>query len=208
MNTRTATVLTGSRPRFVAEVLPETASLETKQLVAYGQKRHWQEIGYLGQAPMPTETVNLGDWLLEPAHLSQRPVPGWVLNRVRDLHAEGFNPRFVLAHEVTNLLPAPPKPKKELWRDVVRPGLVAAKPKLEAVGTGMVKASEKVLPIAWEVTKTAAKVTWVAAQVTAVVGVGLMGAVAAAAMAIDPALIAITDDDSWISIGFWFDDGK
>ena len=42
MNIRTATVLTGSRPRFVAEVLPETVSLETKQLVAYGQKRHWQ----------------------------------------------------------------------------------------------------------------------------------------------------------------------
>lgn len=215
MNTKTVTVLTQSRQRFVAEAPPETVSAETKELVTFGQKRYWQEIGYLGNAPMPTETVNLGDWLLEPAHLSQRPVPGWVLGRVKATHEAGFRPRWVLAHEVTNLLPPPPKPEKKLWRDVVRPGLVAAKPKVAAIGTAMLKTSEKALPVVWEVTKVAAKATLTTA---AVVGTGVAGVVATAtvgafaaavaAMAVDPVLVAVMDDNSWICVAYWFDDGK
>lgn len=152
------------------------------RLLALSQLRGW-DFEVLGQAPMPTEPVRLGDWLIIPAHQDTSPIPAGALERVQALYQAGVRPKgFVLVHEAPMLLAAPKtaEPGPKPWQQV--------SPELKAtlVQVGGVLAIGATLLAA-----------------VAAVMVPLILAAAASAATIDPILIAVTEDNEWVEIDRW-----
>ena len=160
-------------------------SSETRELVALGHTHQWNVV-VLGQAPLPSAPLRLGDWLVVPASQDSSHIPTRALERVQAIYGAGLRPRgFVLVHEAPALLAAPAHERTQkppLKMPTVPPELTAFLP-VAARALGIAVLSLAAI--------SAAAVMAVAAAL--VVGVAM----------VDPILIAVTEDGYWIEIDRW-----
>jgi hypothetical protein len=165
---------------------------ETQKMLTLGHQRGW-DFMVLGQAPMPEEHVRLGGWLIVPAHQDTSPIPLRTQERVQAIFAAGLRPKgFVVVHEAPMLLQAPSQPPdtEPVHIPEFEPTSKTVGNALGAIGTVALAAS--------------------GLAVISVAGIFLAGllaipaVLAAGAMAIDPMLIAVTEDDIWIEIDRWW----
>ncbi len=182
--------------KFMAMVNPET-----RQLMSLGHDNGW-DFQPLGRAPMLTEPVHLGEWVLVPAHQDGSVLPDHAMERVQAIYEAGVRPvGFVLAHEVTMLLSAPAQEESEEEEEKVPfiqwPVLIDKARSALRVGAGVLGTIALGLGIIAGVAVLAYALAAVAFAllIPAVLVMGVAG--------IDPILIAVTEDGYWIEIDRW-----
>jgi len=172
------------------QTLKPTASPRVGELMTLGRQELW-DFAVLGQAPMPTQPVRLGNWLILPAEQDSSEIPERALARVHAIFAAGIRPKgFILVHEAPMLLPAP----KEKQAQTPQPQWALSPESTQ-------KAIET---LSFSVT-TLAKVMAGAVTLVAALGAVVIPAIfLTGAALIDPILIAVTEDDYWIEIDRWW----
>ena len=163
---------------------------ETRQLLTLGRENGW-EFSVLGQAPLPREHFRLGDWMVVPAHQDNSVIPQRALERVQAIYAAGLRPKgFVVVHEAPKLLSAPSEKKPEstpIWDE-----LQNLTPTIKWVG-GAIGA----------LTVVTLGVGGLVVAIMAGAALALPTVLVAGAIALDPILIAVTEDNVWIEIDRW-----
>ena len=156
--------------------------LHTKHLLALGRKEGWP-FRILGQAPMLAEPVRMEDWLLVPALEDSTPLPESTMGRLYAIYASGIHPQgFVLVHEAPLRLAAPDGEAIKAKRKVDLKQIGGAVLGLTAL-TGSVLAG---------------------AAIALVGGLLLIPAgLIAAAVIVDPILVAVMPDNTWVEIDRW-----
>ena len=156
-------------------------SSESQGLLTLGRQQNW-DFNILGQAPLPRQPIHLRDWLIVPAHQDSSHIPARALERIQAIFAMGLRPKgFVIVHEAPKLLPAP---------EVIEPEPVAVptnSPGINPWIKGLLGTIAVTIPIA-------AAVASMIVPATLVVG----------AVLVDPILVAVTEDDTWIEIDRWW----
>jgi len=156
-------------------------TLESRGLLTLGRQRNW-DFNILGQAPLPRQPIHLQDWLIVPAHQDSSHIPARALERIQAIFEVGLRPKgFVIVHEAPKLLPAP---------EVIEAEPVAVptnSPSIKPWITGLLGATA----IAASIAAAAASMI-----VPATLAVG--------AVLVDPILVAVTEDDTWIEIDRWW----
>jgi hypothetical protein len=186
MNTNKRQVQVMERPAIQLSTL---MGLETKELVKFGDDMGW-DLPVLGQAPLPQEPIRAGDWLIVPAEQETSPIPDRAFKRVQAIYMAGHRPKgFVLVHEAPALLAAPPATQKPTgWRTLLPDSKNTAA--LAVTAGGVLVASVVVGALA-------------IAAIGAVIAMTLPVVAVAGAVAVDPILIAVMEDDCWIEIDRW-----
>jgi hypothetical protein len=169
-------------------------------LLTLGRENGW-DFEVLGRAPMLPEPVRVGDWMLVPAHEDSTLLPDHTMRRLQAVFEAGIRPEgFVLAHEVTQLLPAPAGSEQPVTpgRSELRlPGLspeLRDKMKVAAGALGTVALGTLVV---------AGVVVVAAVALAAAAALAVPAAMATGAVVVDPILIAVTSDGYWIEIDRW-----
>jgi hypothetical protein len=185
----------GSITQSITQKETDSTSPEIREFLRLVQKKGWQS-QILGQAPLPTEPVRLGNWLIVPAEQDSSKIPDRALERIQTLFHSGLRPKgFVLVHEAPKLLPFP------RGDDTEKDFQIHAFPsnfttKLKKIGLWIGAA---LLGIAL--------LTSLALVIAIAIGAALMLLVPAAmvtgAVALDPILVAVTEDNFWIEIDRW-----
>jgi len=156
-------------------------STESQGLLTLGRQRNW-DLNILGQAPLPRQPIHLQDWLIVPAHQDSSHIPARALERIQAIFAMGLRPKgFVIVHEAPKLLPAPEVVEPEI---AIAPSITFG---FKPLITGLLGAMAVAIPV------TAAVASMI---VPATLAVG--------AVLIDPILVAVTEDDTWIEIDRWW----
>jgi hypothetical protein len=162
---------------------PALVGSEAHRLLTVGQEFGW-EFMVLGQAPMPTQPVRLGEWLIVPAELDSSPIPERALKRVQAIYAAGLRPKgFVLVHEAPLQLAAPARKPFDVSEFVERISPAVVDMLGKAVGAAALLALYGVLAAAFIVCP------WPFLLIGLVM--------------VDPILIAVTEDGDWIEIDRW-----
>ena len=90
----------------------KTLATQTQLLLDVGYRNNWDFV-LMGKAPVPTEPVRVGDWLIVDAQEDQTRIPRKTMHRIQTVYAEGVRPlHWVVVHEAPYLL-SPPKEKKK-----------------------------------------------------------------------------------------------
>ena len=156
--------------------------LQTRQLLTLGQENRWPT-QVLGKAPMLKEPMRIHNWLLVPSTMDSTALPDQAIQRIKALYEAGIRPQgFVMVHEAPLQLKAPaiqakPKVDKQLLKKIGG----------AALGLGIVTGS------------------LIAAVGIAIIG-GLLilpAGLLAAVVLVDPILVAVMPDDSWVEIDRW-----
>ena len=156
--------------------------LHTRQLLALGREEGWH-FRILGQAPVLTEPVRIQDWLLVPALEDSTPLPDSTMERLYAIYACGIHPQgFVLVHEAPLRLTSP-------VQEETKPTKTVDLKKIGGAALGLAALTGSLI----------------AGAAIAVVGgllilpVGLI----AAAVIVDPILVAVMPDNTWVEIDRW-----
>jgi|GEM_PF-1332089 len=173
---------------------PLRLSTETKQLMSLGKHKGWN-FQILGQAPLPERTVRIGDWLLSPAETDSSLIPTRTLTRIQAIFADGIRPKgFVLVHEAPRLLPSPSDGKEKKSNQtsfsLPNPNFL---PKSKTVNQALEGAGKVITGF----------VSALVEFLSFVVPVILSSTLLLGAVMIDPILVAVTDDCTWIAVDFW-----
>ena len=159
---------------------------QVQQFLALAEDNGWP-IQVLGQAPLPTMPLRVGNWLLVPAQQDTSLIPARTYQRIQSIYAQGLRPKgFVVVHEAPLLLKA---------------------------HTAKVSPQTKTNPIPKPILKMIGAAAMGLGALTgaiAVVSVLVLGCVlllpvvmVAGGILIDPILVAVTEDDYWIEIDRW-----
>jgi hypothetical protein len=156
-------------------------SVESQGLLSLGRQRNW-DFKILGQAPLPNQPIHLQEWLIVPAHQDSSHIPARTLERIQAIFAMGLRPKgFVIVHEAPRLLPAPEKVDPE-------PAILpSTSPDSKTLVTGLRGAVGVVIPVA-----------------AAVISMIVPATIAMGAFLLDPILVAVTEDNTWIEIDRWW----
>ena len=180
---------------FVGRVAP-AVSPEVRQMVNLSRSQGWN-CPVLGQAPLPSRPVRLGDWLIAPVHQDSSTIPTRALERVQAIYRAGLRPRgFVVVHEAPKLLPTPAQERQPSQLPL------AAVPRqtgfaLKVIGIALAAVSAVVVAVTGLAVLALAVVSLAAILMIPaflVVGVAV----------IDPILVAVTHDGYWIEIDRWW----
>lgn len=172
-------IQTFDRPHLEVQPLSES-SFAVQEFFALADSELWN-FSVLGQAPMPNRAVRLQDWLIVPADQDNSQIPNRAMERIQAIFKAGIRPKgFVIVHEAPMLLPGPTKERKSFLEEVDWEQVRGA------VGQGLL---------------ATAKVVGTAAA--GVVGL-LFTTLFLGLVALDPILIAVTEDDYWIEIDRWY----
>jgi len=156
--------------------------LQTRQLLALGREEGWP-FRILGQAPMLTEPVRIGDWLMVPALEDSTPLPDSSMERLYAIYAGGIRPQgFVLVHEAPLRLTTPVEEETKSKKMM----------NLKQIGGAVLGL-------------TALTGSLIAGAAIALVG-GLLilpAGLIAAAVIVDPILVAVMPDNTWVEIDRW-----
>ncbi|MDK2981129.1 MAG: hypothetical protein PWQ55_1476 [Chloroflexota bacterium] len=89
---------------------------QTDLLLDLGYRNNWDFV-CLGQAPVPTQPVRVGEWLIVSALTDTSPIPKPTMQRIQTIYREGLRPQsWVLVHEAPYLLCPPKQDKpKHIW---------------------------------------------------------------------------------------------
>jgi len=176
----------------------QKTSPEAGNLVGVGIRNTW-DFRVLGRAPLLTVPVFVGNWWLVPVEQDSSLIPTRACERVQAIYRAGFRPKgFVIAHETTNLLSAPPKPSTQvsplgppiaLKQLLSRPVLLTAGAILFLLVFGPLLVQLLVALV----------VGVLSLLLIPIVLMGMVGAIL-----VDPALIAVTEDGYWVEIDHWW----
>jgi hypothetical protein len=173
---------------------------ETRRLVTVGRQHGW-DVRVLGQAPMPTQPIWLPEHVIVPAHQDTSDIPDHAMEKLKIIFAEGLRPKgFVVVHETPKLLPAPVQPGQEEAEEA-DPAQLPSFP-LEGVKTAL-KIVAIGLAAAAILVGAVIAIALVVAAALAIAAALVIPAAAVTAIAVDPILIAVTDDGYWIEIDRW-----
>ena len=168
-----------------APIVKVAESPVARQLLTLGEERGW-EARIVGQAPLPDVPVRVGEWLIVPIEQDTSDIPARTLRRVQAIYEAGLRPQgFVVVHEAPLQL-AGPKPKPT----TIDPAEVVER--LRPLGEFAVKA-----------VGTVAVVGTYAAVVLAAIAMPLPFLLIGA-IALDPILIAVTEDGYWVEVDRWW----
>ena len=155
---------------------------QTKQLLALGRENRWP-IQVLGKAPMLNQPMRIQDWLLVPSTMDSTSLPDQAIQRIKALYEAGIRPQgFVMVHEAPLQLKAPTiQEKSKVDKQMLK--------KIGGAAVGLAAITGSLV---------------VAVGVAIVGGLLILPAgLLAAAVIIDPILVAVMPDDSWVEIDRW-----
>jgi hypothetical protein len=157
------------------------AEQESQQIMAVGERKGW-DFWVLGQAPLPSQPVRAGDWLIVPVEQDSSQIPVRALERVQAIYAAGVRPKgFVVVHEAPLQLTAPSRDDFETFQmPYLSPELKSAL----TIAVGGLAVGLAAL----------AAVAVVAVPLTLIAGLAL----------VDPILVAVTEDGYWVEIDRWW----
>jgi len=156
--------------------------VQTLQLLALAEEQRWP-MQVLGKAPMLKQPMRVRDWLLVPSTMDSTSIPVETLQRIQTLYRSGVRPQgFVMVHEAPKQLKAPtlqekPKTDKHQW----------AKIGGAALGLGAISGS---LVVAIGIIIIGGLL---------ILPIGLFAAI----VLVDPILVAVMPDDTWVEIDPW-----
>jgi hypothetical protein len=155
-------------------------SPETRQLLTLSDQKGWH-FAYLGQAPLPTQPLRLDDWLVVPATQESTAITPGSYKKVQAIYTNAIRPKgFVVIHEAPRQLAAP----KKVENPEPSPSLV---PPLQAVNANA---------------NTTAAVTSILNGIFSTILL-VLGALFTTMAMIDPILVAVMEDGSWVEIDRW-----
>jgi hypothetical protein len=161
--------------RLLADLSPET-----RQILTLGDQKGWH-FAFLGQAPLPTHPLRLEDWLVVPAIKESTAISPGSYKKVQTIYANGIRPKgFVVIHEAPRQLAAPKK---------------AADPN---PSPSLVSPSQAASANA----NTTGAVTSILNGIFTTILL-VLGALFTAVAMIDPILVAVMEDGSWVEIDRW-----
>ena len=165
---------------------PNPLSTQSAQMLSLGRRNGWG-FQHLGYAELPERPVRLQDWLLVPANQDSTPVPPRTLERIKAIYLAGFRPKgFVVVHEAPKTFRAP-RPEQSTKRmlsapatsqSVSNPGSPSSVSNPEAVADSL-----------------GSFFSLLATMLFPMLFIGLL--------ALDPIVVAVMDDGSWIEIDRW-----
>ncbi len=160
------------------------ASPQAQEFLNLSTKRGWDFL-VLGQAPYLDQPMRLGDWQIVPVQQDTSHIPAHTLERVQAIYEAGLRPRgFVLVHEAPRLLAAPPQNQ------------------LSPQGQNKSWARAEFSTL---LTSSLARDVALGLTTIVVVTIATLFATAVvAAAAIDPILVAITEDNYWVEVDRWW----
>lgn len=172
------------------QALKPMSSPRVQELMTLGRQELW-DFAVLGQAPMPTQSIRLGDWLVVPAEQDSSEIPKRALERVQAIFAAGIRPKgFVMVHEAPMLLAAPVDMKDQESTAQWALDPQTTQKAIDALSFG-VSALAKII-------------AGTMSAVTAVGTVVIPAIFMTTAGLIDPILIAVTEDNYWVEIDRWW----
>jgi hypothetical protein len=171
-------------PKLLAQIGPET-----RRILDLAEQKGW-DFNLLGQAPLPKEVIQLDQWLIAPANQDSSEMPVRTYKRIQVLFANGIRPKgFVVVHEAPRLLAAPKAVSQHIVPQVFPPA--SKKPKTGISPTVVVGT----------IVSSAVLGTILVAVGTAVVTA--VGALFLGVALIDPIVVAVMEDGSWVEIDRW-----
>jgi hypothetical protein len=161
-----------------------------KELLEFCRLEGW-DAKVLGNAPLPEHPIRQGNWLIIPSHLDTNPMPERAMDRIQTLFKNGLRPKgFFIIHE------AP----KELAATIQEPVI----PKTEKVSPEFKAKLRSVLSVTGKALGGAAVLAGSLTLGLIAILVALPVLVLGAAIVIDPILVAVTEDNTWIEIDRWW----
>ena len=166
----------------------EKTFVKAQDLISFGKARGWR-FSDMGTAPVPNGPVIVGKWLLVPEQMDESILPISAAQKIQAIRFAGLKPRgYVIAHEIPEEKNEYPKEKsitqKPSEQSAVKSPEIGSNNKnntsnlLERIGS-ILKKLPLILPILF---------------------IGSL-------LLLDPILIAITDDYTWIEIERWKEEG-
>ena len=175
-----------SNNRSLTAFKPNPLSTQSGQMVSLGRRNGWG-FQHLGYAELPERPVRLQDWLIVPANQDTTPVPPRTLERIKGIYTAGFRPRgFVMVHEAPKTFQAP-RPEQSTRR--MLPAPVVPSSTLNPNPTSG----------SFNISNTAdGFASFFSTLVTMIFPMLFIGL-----LALDPIVVAVMDDASWIEIDRW-----
>ncbi len=178
-----------------ATLSPQSIGADAIEILDIGKRQGWDFV-LLGNAPMPDEAISLEGWMVVPAQEDSSPVPQRSLDRVNAIFNSGLRPKgFVVVHEAPALLPAHTSREEGSIRiSTMNPSLKRNLRKIASMA-GSVVLGLAILP------------GLLAAALAVAVGLLMLLTplvLVAGLAAVDPILVAVTEDDSWVEIDRWW----
>ena len=156
------------------------AAFQTRQILSLGRRNGWG-FTVLGKADLPDRPIHLEKWLIVPAVHDSSEISPRTYEKIRAIYAEGIKPQgFVIVHEAPRYLAAPKSTSKHNPAPSYSPKKQATQPGIQ--------------------------VTDVLTSVMTVMASTMMFALGALVMGvalIDPILVAVMEDGSWVEIDRW-----
>ena len=89
-----------------------TLATQTQLLLDVGYRFNWNFV-HLGKAPIPTQPVRVGEWLIVAAQEDNSMIPRQTMQRIQTIFREGVRPAsWVVVHEAPYQLSAPKESKR------------------------------------------------------------------------------------------------
>jgi hypothetical protein len=161
-----------------------------KHLLEFCRSQGWDS-KILGNAPLPDQPYRLGTWLIIPSHLDTNPIPERAMERIQTLFEKGHRPKgFFIIHE------AP----KELTPNIQNLEI----PKTEKFSPEIKAKLKSTLSVTGKTLGGAAVLAGSLTLGLIAILVALPVLVLGAAIVIDPILVAVTEDNTWVEIDRWW----
>jgi hypothetical protein len=155
-------------------------SPETRQILTLSDQKGWH-FSFLGQAPLPTQPLRLDNWLVVPAAEESTAISPGSYKKVQTIFANGIRPKgFVVVHEAPRQLAAP----KKVADPTPSPVHIPQQPTTDANGNTAVAASSILSGLFSTILL-------------------VLGTIFMSVAMIDPILVAVMEDGSWVEIDRW-----
>jgi hypothetical protein len=173
------------------------ATTEAQAILNLGRQGGWDAF-VLGNAPLPGDPVRVDDWLVVPAQQDSTPIPSRALERIESIYTAGIRPQgFVLVHEAPLRLPANVGEDHGTVRISHIPPKTRQLAKTVAVAGALTLGGLVILP-----GLIAFTIAVIGLAMAVIVPLGLL----AGAAAVDPILVAVTEDGDWVEIDRWWNE--
>ncbi len=171
-------------------------SPQARAVLELSDREYWNA-RVLWRAPIPRSPIRARDWLFVPLEADGSPIPDKALKRVRTMYEAGIRPQgFVIIHEAPPYLKAG-RGAAQQDAEQVQVQHPAVEPTM-AAGLAAAAILLIIVPLAAKV------IVGAVAALAAAIAVPAATAGIAAAVLVDPMLVAVTEDNYWIVIDEWW----
>ena len=175
-----------SNNRSLTTFKPNPLSTQSAQMLSLGRRNGWG-FQHLGYAELPERPVRLQDWHIVPANQDATPVPPRTLERIKAIYLAGFRPKgFVVVHEAPKSFKAP-QPEQSTRRMLPPPVVPAL-----TLNSNITSGSSNISSIA---DSFGSSFSILATMLFPILFIG--------ALALDPIVVAVMEDGSWIELDRW-----